>query len=202
MSEKMTLSERKRLAIIQAAIDEFQSAGFQGTSMDKVAARAQVSKRTVYNHFPSKESLFEEITAQIFQTAMSATEFPYRQDMPLAQQLTTIANQELALLSSIEYMNKVRMVMAECFHSFELVQQSIIRLKETEGGLQKWLQAAMDDGQLKALDSEMASIQFLGLIKAFAFWPQLFAHQEPLESEEANKVVTSAVEMFLKQYQS
>ena len=49
------LTDRKREAIIQAAIAEFRDNGFKVTSMDRIAARAEVSKRTVYNHFPSKD---------------------------------------------------------------------------------------------------------------------------------------------------
>jgi TetR/AcrR family transcriptional regulator of autoinduction and epiphytic fitness len=55
------LTDRKRQAIIEAAIDEFRTAGYETTSMDRIAARAEVSKRTIYNHFPSKEVLFAEI---------------------------------------------------------------------------------------------------------------------------------------------
>ena len=60
-ADRMKLSEIKRKQIIEAAAEEFRSAGFNGTSMDKVAARANVSKRTVYNHFPSKDALFNGI---------------------------------------------------------------------------------------------------------------------------------------------
>ena len=42
------LTDRKREAIIQAAIAEFRDNGFKVTSMDRIAARAEVSKRTVY----------------------------------------------------------------------------------------------------------------------------------------------------------
>ena len=55
---KLTLSQRKRVDILEAARNEFLETGFRDTSMDRVAERAQVSKRTVYNHFPSKEVLF------------------------------------------------------------------------------------------------------------------------------------------------
>jgi TetR/AcrR family transcriptional regulator of autoinduction and epiphytic fitness len=56
----LTLSQRKHLAIIEAAIVEFKDNGYNASSMDAVAAHAQASKRTVYNHFPSKEALFVE----------------------------------------------------------------------------------------------------------------------------------------------
>jgi len=41
------LTDRKRVAIVGAAIEEFLAAGYDATSMDRIAARASVSKRTV-----------------------------------------------------------------------------------------------------------------------------------------------------------
>ncbi len=34
------LTDRKRAAIVEAAIDEFRIAGYEATSMDRIAARA------------------------------------------------------------------------------------------------------------------------------------------------------------------
>ena len=49
---------QKRETIISAAIQIFIEEGFDNASMDRIAERANASKRTVYNHFPSKEELF------------------------------------------------------------------------------------------------------------------------------------------------
>ncbi|MEE6288461.1 TetR/AcrR family transcriptional regulator [Georgenia sp. MJ173] len=57
-NEPLTSSERKRRAILAAAEELFLDAGYLGTSMDEVAARAKVSKQTVYAHAGSKEALF------------------------------------------------------------------------------------------------------------------------------------------------
>ena len=54
-------SARKRLAILDAATTIFLRQGYLGTSMDEIAARAGVSKQTVYKHFVDKERLFVEI---------------------------------------------------------------------------------------------------------------------------------------------
>jgi len=48
----------KRRAIVGAAVAVFGREGFARASMDAIAAEAGVSKRTVYNHFADKESLF------------------------------------------------------------------------------------------------------------------------------------------------
>src|SRR5207244_1010955 len=54
-------SARKRQAILDAATTIFLRQGYLGTSMDEIAARAGVSKQTVYKHFADKERLFVEI---------------------------------------------------------------------------------------------------------------------------------------------
>ncbi len=53
-------SGQKRKQILEAGRELFMAQGFAETSMDQVTARSGVSKATVYNHFPSKEKLFEE----------------------------------------------------------------------------------------------------------------------------------------------
>ena len=60
MTAPQRLTDRKRLAILQAAAVQFRAHGFEASSMDKIAAIAGVSKRTVYNYFPSKDELFAE----------------------------------------------------------------------------------------------------------------------------------------------
>ena len=51
-------SAEKNRAIVVAAQDLFLTKGFEAVSMDEIAERAGVSKRTVYSHFGSKEDMF------------------------------------------------------------------------------------------------------------------------------------------------
>lgn len=48
----------KRKQILEAAKSLFLKHGYHGSSMNQIAAEAQVSKLTVYNHFQDKDSLF------------------------------------------------------------------------------------------------------------------------------------------------
>ncbi len=51
--------------ILQGAMQEFLKHGYAGTSMDKVAVAAGVSKATVYSHFHDKEGLFKVLIEQL-----------------------------------------------------------------------------------------------------------------------------------------
>src|SRR3989440_6344219 len=67
VSSKLPASSRaeraaeRRLAIIEAAMEEFIARGFAATRLDDVAKRAGVAKGTIYLHFKDKEALFEEL---------------------------------------------------------------------------------------------------------------------------------------------
>src|ERR687888_464863 len=60
-------SERKRQAIMEAATQLFLENGYTGTSMDQIAARAMVSKLTVYKNFADKQQLFAAMTMTVAQ---------------------------------------------------------------------------------------------------------------------------------------
>lgn len=51
-------SSAKRAAILDAAESLFTSNGYERTSVDAIAGRAGVSKRTIYDHFGDKEAVF------------------------------------------------------------------------------------------------------------------------------------------------
>jgi AcrR family transcriptional regulator len=60
-SNRAERTAERRLAIIEAALDEFIARGFTATRLDDVAKRAGVAKGTIYLHFKDKESMFEEL---------------------------------------------------------------------------------------------------------------------------------------------
>lgn len=58
-------------AILQAAGEAFTQNGLNHTTMQDIAKNARVSKYTVYNHFGSKEDLFETVIRNKCATHMS-----------------------------------------------------------------------------------------------------------------------------------
>ena len=55
---------RSRALILEAASETFLELGYDGASVDDVAARAGVAKRTVYNIYRDKEALFRATIAR------------------------------------------------------------------------------------------------------------------------------------------
>ncbi|HWT34916.1 MAG TPA: TetR/AcrR family transcriptional regulator, partial [Paraburkholderia sp.] len=122
------LTDRKRAAVIEAAIDEFRASGFDATSMDRIAARAGVSKRTVYNHFPSKEALFAAILQQLWDASKAGDAPGYRVDQPLRPQLIDLLARKLRLMNDDAFMSLARVAIAAGIHSPERARDMVARI--------------------------------------------------------------------------
>ena len=72
--DKQTKGEITRLAIEDAAITLFLEQGYHATSMRQIADRAELALGGIYNHFSSKEEIFEAIIID---------QHPYRKILPL-----------------------------------------------------------------------------------------------------------------------
>ncbi|MFJ2483422.1 TetR/AcrR family transcriptional regulator [Pseudomonas sp. NPDC087598] len=201
MTAPKRLTDRKREAIIQAAIAEFRDNGFEITSMDKIAATAGVSKRTVYNHFPSKEELFAEILNQLWTRISAEQSVTYRPDQPLRDQLRQMLQAKVQMMADENFLTLARVAIAAAIHSPERAQNMVERMGEREEALTVWIRAAQADGRLKPVDPEFAAHQVQGLLKTFGFWPQMSLGQPPLDADMQNTVAESALEMFLAHYQ-
>jgi TetR/AcrR family transcriptional regulator, regulator of autoinduction and epiphytic fitness len=196
----LRLTDRKRAAVIAAAIEEFLAAGFDATSMDRIAARASVSKRTVYNHFPGKEALFAAILAQLWESSDAGEAPAYSAVHPLRAQLLQLLVKKLALLNDEAFLSLARVAIAAGLHSPERARDMVARMGEREEDLTVWIRAAAADGRLKTSDPIFASQQLQGLVKAFAFWPQVTMGQPRLSADEQRQVAESAADMFLALY--
>lgn len=194
------LTDRKRAAIVDAAVEEFRINGFDNTNMDRIAEVAGVSKRTVYNHFPSKESLFQEIVDRLASQCSTIGEFVFCPDEPLASQLTRIGCSAIDVATSPEFQNLARVMLSRFLQTPDLARQMLVGPKQYQTKLVAWIAAAQAAGQLHVDEPIRAVKQFLALIHAFAFWPPLIGG-EPLPSDdEKQRIVDAAVAMFLARY--
>jgi TetR/AcrR family transcriptional regulator, regulator of autoinduction and epiphytic fitness len=199
-SAPLKLTQRKHLDIIQAAVQEFQAKGFLGTSMDAISARAGVSKRTVYNHFASKEGLFQGVVLALWNEAMGAQAYDYRPDKPLADQLKAIAQREIDFLKHPSRFALARVIVAECVRSPELGKRIYQEVEGSGAGIFAWIKQAVADGRLNAPDPVMAAYLFSSLIEGMAFWPQVVGGQPALSEAKRGILVDTVVAMFLGQF--
>ncbi len=64
--------EETRQKIIGVAMALFEEQGFEPTTMEQIADRADIARGTLYNYFPSKEAIISEYVQRTFQTRKPA----------------------------------------------------------------------------------------------------------------------------------
>lgn len=195
MSSKLT--DKKRAAIISAAITEFNNLGFATATMDGIAARAEVSKRTVYNHFSSKEALFLQITDRVCKAVAQATEMAYDPEKTVEEQLLELARRQLELVTSHDFLTMARVTLPERVRNPELNTENFEAMRRGETGLSRWIEQAIQAGALDLPDARDAGRRFAAMLLEFGFWPVLFTLCAPPDKETCQNVARETVDLFL-----
>ncbi|MFZ6848757.1 TetR/AcrR family transcriptional regulator [Undibacterium sp. RuRC25W] len=200
MNQPQRQTDRKREAILQAAIEEFRQHGFEATSMDKIAATAAVSKRTVYNHFASKEELFSAILLQLWHAAATQETLVYKTDATLQDQLEVHLRKKMGMLSDHNFLDLSRVAVAATIHTPDRARDMVEKLSKNELSIVTWIKAAQNDGKLRLADPQLMADMLQGQLKSMAFWPQVAMGQPILNAAQQDMLVQTTASMFLHYY--
>ncbi|MDQ3494747.1 MAG: TetR/AcrR family transcriptional regulator [Pseudomonadota bacterium] len=155
----------KRAAILAAAQRMFTAHGYDGASMDQIAAEAGVSKLTVYSHFGDKDALFAAAVRAVCESQMPPNLFVTEASGPLHTQLTGIAHAFFRLITSDEALSMHRMMLTQA--SDARVREMFwdagpARVQEAFAG---FLEARVACGELQVPEIRRAASQFFCLLK-------------------------------------
>jgi TetR/AcrR family transcriptional repressor of mexJK operon len=200
-------SARRRQAIIQAATEVFVRHGYLGATMDEVAARASVSKQTVYKQFGDKQHLFAEIvlvtTVGVVDRLSGAVASTLQDVHDVRKALRDLADGFLRSLLRPDVLRLRRLVIAEA-DRFPGVgaawfdrgfERALVILGES-------LQRLADRGLLHNLgDPTLAAYQFAGLVMYQPMNQVMFAGTGALPPDDKlGRIADSAVDVFLASY--
>lgn len=196
-----TKSATKRQAILDAAAAVFQENGFERTSMEDIRKRADLSKATVYSHFPSKEELFMEIVMEAtdaqFQATLDALDPSSKE---IDQALVSFGTRFLTLLYLTPVQAVRRLVVSEAGRS-ELGKKCYeIGPVRSMAAVAAYLAAAMEQGKLRMADSRLAALHLKGLIEAEWIDPFMFQTLDDPSPEAIGASVERAVAVFMAAY--
>ncbi|GGF69472.1 hypothetical protein GCM10010912_13240 [Paenibacillus albidus] len=194
-------SSDKRAKIIAAARDLFLSDGFDRSSVDAVAAKAGVSKRTVYDYYGDKQNLLLAVVEVSSSAVLDMIEQGISDHLwefeDLEQALILFCKQIVASANgSSDYIALIRLVMVEAAN---LPDSFFERLDNaTEEGIIRRFTEFGQNGLLDVLDPKMAA-------KHFAALTFLLVFNQPrktgtLEEEQTKRIITEGVRVFLCAY--
>ena len=194
-----TRSSRKRQDIIKAASALFTERGYEATNMDDIAQLGDVSKRTVYKHFETKEALFEHVLQALWQQLGESIALTYEPSRGVREQLREVAQLKLALAADPKFIGLCRAASARFLADPELAERMNTHLQHKEDSLREWLRAAHADGALLIPDIERATEQFWALLASEGFWAPLVGLPAPSQHKRS-RIIEGAVDLFLSHY--
>jgi TetR/AcrR family transcriptional repressor of mexJK operon len=198
-------SARKRRAIMEAATTLFLRKGYQGTSMDEIAALAAVSKQTVYKNFADKERLFSDIIL-----GMTERVEEFLQALPLLLQDADDLEETLGALGR-RYITSVihpdvlqvrRLVVREAGRFPDLARTYYEQAPQrTVVTLASCLQRLAERGLLRLEDPLVAANHFAFLILGMPLDRAMFgAEDDTLTAADHERFADAGVRVFLAAY--
>lgn len=193
---------KAREKVLDAALAVLLEQGYEAASMQSVADLAQVSRRSLFNHFQTKEAMFaaaiEEVWAKVPVSKILAD-------------ATTLEHPDTALrLIGKEIANfwrpdtsvaLVRLIIREGgrfpFLSRDYLEKGKLPILQK---LASYMAQTSAKGLLKVTDPVLAAQQFAGLINEPLGWYRVLGQEETISLEFQEKVVEEAVSIFLARY--
>ena len=86
--------------ILGVAARIFSERGYQGTTLDDIAAAANISRSTFYSYFASKEELLHRIYRQVISTTQAAVARMAGEDRPAPEKLRRIIRYLISYLAT------------------------------------------------------------------------------------------------------
>ncbi|MEM7303818.1 MAG: TetR/AcrR family transcriptional regulator [Pseudomonadota bacterium] len=197
MDKNTQLSEIKRQKIVEAAIAEFLENGFLGANTTRIAKRAEVSSRTLYKHFGSKEVLFDEIAQIMVERNNAMASVAFDPNRGLDEQLIEALKTYVEVVTDEHTLGLSRIINSELLRDLDRAKTLYLETAAHDYPITKLLGDAMDAGVLRKSNAEFAATQLLGLIKTFYFWPEYMIGQ----SLSPDGAMEDCVKMFLKHYE-
>jgi TetR/AcrR family transcriptional regulator, mexJK operon transcriptional repressor len=200
-----TRSARKRQLILNAGRQLFLLHGYQGASMDQVAASAEVSKQTVYKHFGEKRALlFAIVTHEIESvvTAFGRSVGELTDTQNVEGDLTALATQYLRAVLDERLVQLRRLVIAEAHRLPELASLYYDHAPaRTLTALAEAFARLHDRGVLRAPQSATAAEHFAFLVIGRPMDQALFSGAAPVLAKlDVDAHARASVEVFLAAY--
>lgn len=199
-------SARKHQTILSAARALFLRNGYQGTSVDQIAASAEVSKQTVYKHFGDKQELLLTIvndTVDSTVTAFLGRIAALAETTDLEQELLTLAADYLRAVLQEPVVQLRRLVIGEANRVPELAQRYYDQAPaRTLAAFADCFGLLHVRGLLRVPERSLAAEHFAFLIVGRYIDQALFCGaSQVLDGVDIDRHVRSGVGVFLAAYQ-
>ena len=162
--------EDRPAQIIEAALEVFGERGLANARLQDIAAKAGVSKGTIYLYFPNKEELFREMIRRTAIAAIERAEQANTQGKPTSQLLAFMKGY-WAFVRSPVFITIYRLVLGELHQFPDLAKfyaiEVVARGQKLLSGI---IQKGIDAGEFREMDPMIAARMLVALTVMNGIW--------------------------------
>lgn len=201
MQEKSRNSNREK--ILEAAILLFAERGFSAVSQREIAAAVGIKAASLYNHFPSKEAILEEIVNMLKEGLMQHVMpvFSPAELVPLCEYLEGITITSDALFLSPAFFRIGIIIMREQFHNATvrrmLYEMMLLGPREA---ISAYFARLMQAGMMRNGDAQFAAKEFHALF-VYEFYENALSFGIEAEPRQQTRAGQAHTERFIENWE-
>jgi AcrR family transcriptional regulator len=157
--------------ILSAAVKIFSERGYHGTTLDDIAAAANISRRTFYSYFRSKDDLLRHIYRDVITTSMTAARLIADEALPAREKLRRLIRQQVSNLATHRAL--LRVFFTEIFSLPGELTRSVARANRDYSQIfERVIEHGVRTGELIQLQPRRFSYLLLGMCNWVQRWYQ------------------------------
>lgn len=186
--------ELTRKKILEASLKLFSEKGFIGATTKEIAKEAGIAEITLFRHFPTKESLFEEVISRYSFLPALRDLLPEIRKLSYEDALATIARKFLDTL--LLRKDLIRIMQTE-IHRYPEQMQKIYNslIDEVIRTLASYFEEMQEKGILSEFDTDMGARAFLGMFFSY-FNAQEFKMRKKFKGDDREKTIHEFIRIF------
>lgn len=191
MTRKEREIEFRRKAIVEAAREVFSENGYDGTTIDSVAARSEFAKATLYRFFRTKEELYMSVVEDVFREINEIAEGAMREELPVRDKFGLFIHRLITHFS--DHADFFRLLMREVgrvnMAGWKGSPHALIheRLNEI---LARELERGIRQREIRKIDTLRAGQVFNHMVYAYHMNNLFYEHDEKMKKEAVDFLVT------------
>ncbi|MDN5914007.1 MAG: TetR/AcrR family transcriptional regulator [Pseudonocardia sp.] len=155
-------------SLLEVAVGEFNTRGYDATSMEDLSRAAGITKSSFYHHFAGKEALLRAALERAVDGLFSALDGPAARSGTPAERLRAIIRAQVAvLMTELPYVTLLLRVRGNT----ETERWALERRRAFDAEVTALVGAAVDAGEVRAgVDPALAAKLLSGLINSIVEW--------------------------------
>ncbi|MDP8232859.1 MAG: helix-turn-helix domain-containing protein [Candidatus Zophobacter franzmannii] len=183
----MDNSQNAEERIFEAAMDVFCDHGYDGTKMQMIADKAEISKASLHYYFRSKDKLFEKVVQKLFSTLLTAVTGSLKPEDDIETLIRQLISKHIDMFN--QYKRETSFIFSEMMKHEDLIEKvlsGVHNIKDIQMIAER-LQIERDAGRIIDISPQnliinMISMSFYPII-AEPLVKRIFAYSDTEYSE-------------------